>query len=52
MPEFVEKYLRNNYRHRIFRIMESSNINDIPTELHTQKSESMDQPDEDRAEIN
>jgi len=52
MPEFVEKYLSRNFRHRLFRIMSSVSINDIPTELHTSKSESLDQPDEDRAEIN
>ena len=47
MPEFVEKYIRGNYRKKIFRKQEGANINDIPTELHTLKSESLRDLDAD-----
>ena len=52
MGEFVEKYLTSNWRHRLFRRMSSTSVFDIPTELHTLKSESMEHDDADRAEIN
>ena len=52
MGAFVEKYLTRNWRHRLFRRMSSTSVFDIPTELHTLKSESLEHDDADRAEIN
>ena len=40
VPEFVEPNLDGS-RKRLFRIQDKANIFDIPSELHTKKSESM-----------
>ena len=46
MGEFVEKYLGRNWRKNLFRT-QSGSIFDIPTELHTLKSESLTEQKED-----
>ena len=51
MGAFVEKYLTGNWRHRLFRRMSSTSVFDIPTELHTLKSESIEQINADRFEV-
>ena len=40
LGEFVEKNLDGN-RKKLFRIQDKANIFDIPTNLHTSKSESL-----------
>ena len=51
MAAFVEHFNGGNYRKHMFRDMSSSGVFDLPVELHVLKSESLEQPDENRAEI-
>jgi len=50
MGAFVEHYNGGNYRKHMFRDMSSSNLFDIPLQLHLLKTESLDFLDIDELE--